>query len=178
MATRFKQTCLIKSEVSISSSLSFFLFILCLFVNILWHDLEQIVMVYLFFFVMVYLCSMFFWNLCSRWRMMWRIVVRSVTSERGSQNPTVRTVFYLFLCVFFLSILSCMNRKQIVMICSFLGGLKMAAYVKNRRSWSEPRERGNQIPHCAYGQTFHPPTPVVIFDRWWRNHQPPSFFRW
>ncbi|KAH0908257.1 hypothetical protein HID58_031578 [Brassica napus] len=27
------------------------------------------------------------------------------------------------------------------------------------------RERGSQIPHCPYGQTFHPPTPVVIFDR-------------
>ena len=69
-----------------------------------------------------------------------RIVVRSVTSERGSQNPTDSNgqiwLLFIFMCVF-LSILSCMNRKQIVIICETgrrAYGLKMDAYVKNRRS--------------------------------------------
>ena len=115
-----------------------------------------------------------------------RIVVRSVTSERGSQRSDLS--FLYILCVFFH--LHCRvwieNKSwwyvlfwEVYETGGRAYGLKMlhmwriAGADQNRE-----RERGSQITHWPYGQTFLPPTSVLIFDRWWRNYQPPSFFRW
>lgn len=120
----------IKSEVSISYSLSFF-YLFYVFSSIFCGMISNRSWWYIFYFY--FFCDgifmyMFFWNLCNRWRMMWRIVVRSVTSERGSQTPTDSNgqICLLFiLCVFFINIVvyeSKTNRDDMFFFLGFKDG--------------------------------------------------------
>ncbi|CAG7859665.1 unnamed protein product [Brassica rapa] len=114
MATRFKQTCLIKSEVA--------------------DDVKN----------------------------------RRALGDIGERKPKPNgqnCLLFIFMCVLFINIVvyeSKTNRDDMF----FFGGFEDGCICEESPELIRTeRERGNQIPHCAYGQTFHPPTPVVIFDR-------------